>query len=74
MIISVEYENGVLKVTPPLDAILGKKLAEATLYAAQAIEDGRDPFPDESDKDAEEELEELKDAIRNAVSTLESHL
>lgn len=68
MIISVEYENGVLKVTPPLDAVMGKKLAEAALYAAKEIEDGRTPWPPEED---DEDVEELKDRIRRAVSILE---
>lgn len=71
MIISVEYENGVFKVTPPLDPVMGKKLAEAILYAAKEIQDGRDPFPAEEDDDNEEELEELKEKIRRAVSILE---
>lgn len=71
MIISVEYENGVLKVTPALDDVMGQKLAEATLQVAKNLEDGRDPFFSEDEEDAEERLEELKNKVRSAISELE---
>lgn len=47
MIISVEYENGVLKVTPPLDPTSGKRLAEAVFEVAAALDDGHKYMPGE---------------------------
>lgn len=81
MIISIEYKDGVFKVTPPPGPIVGSMMASAFEEAAKIIDDGRRfllgevaarltafTYGDEEESDG---LDELKDKIRGVISDLE---